>query len=305
MSMEVIDLITALWLGFIGACVGSFLNVVAYRVPLGMSVVWKPSHCPRCGRPIRPYDNVPIFGWLWLGGKCRDCQASISPRYAIVETVMGAVAFLLAYVELFSGGSNLPGGPYLDAPGAMHSVWVPYWPLLATYAVHLLLMAALTVLVLFDLDDVAAPVQFIGATLVAVTIICLLVPGANPWIDAGSAARAGNENPSRTMAVTIAAPLVLLTMFLIARRAPIMRSGNQAPQLHRRLINLVAAFVIVAASLGLDALQTTAPLAVLLVAISSAAATVRRRQIVSHAAAIWIATLVQIVFWQQFAAVWQ
>ena len=76
-----LDFVTALWLGFIGACIGSFLNVVAYRMPLGLSVVWKPSHCPKCGHDIRPRDNLPVLGWILLRGRCRDCGEPIAePR---------------------------------------------------------------------------------------------------------------------------------------------------------------------------------------------------------------------------------
>ena len=124
-SHFIIDLVTALWLGFLGACVGSFLNVVAYRLPRGMSVVWKPSHCPRCQHPIRARDNVPVLGWLLLRGKCRDCGEPIAPRYAIVEAIMGLAFFVLAYVELFTGGANLPGGPISRQSGALNVVESP------------------------------------------------------------------------------------------------------------------------------------------------------------------------------------
>ncbi len=69
----------------VGAIVGSFLNVVIYRVPRGESIVFPASRCPHCSTPIRPYDNVPIFAWLWLGGKCRSCRGSISLQYPLVE----------------------------------------------------------------------------------------------------------------------------------------------------------------------------------------------------------------------------
>src|SRR4029079_4574662 len=72
-----------------GAIVGSFLNVVAYRLPRGESLAHPPSACPSCGTPIKPYDNVPVLGWLWLRGRCRACGAPISPRYPIVEAVTG------------------------------------------------------------------------------------------------------------------------------------------------------------------------------------------------------------------------
>jgi leader peptidase (prepilin peptidase)/N-methyltransferase len=147
-----IDLITALWLGFMGACVGSFLNVVAYRVPLGMSVVWKPSHCPHCNHPIRARDNVPVLGWLMLRGRCRDCGAPISPRYAIVEAIMGIAFFLLAYLELFRGGATVFGGPLTDLRGAMDIVWMPQWRVIGQYVYHALLASVAMTLVLLRLD---------------------------------------------------------------------------------------------------------------------------------------------------------
>lgn len=85
------------WLGvaLIGAAIGSFLNVVIWRVPRGESVVAPPSACPRCGHLIRPRDNVPVVSWLVLRGRCRDCKAPISVRYPLVE-LGTVVAFLLA-----------------------------------------------------------------------------------------------------------------------------------------------------------------------------------------------------------------
>ena len=68
-----------------GACVGSFLNVIIYRLPRGQSIVFPASHCPSCGRAIRWYDNVPIVSWIVLRGECRDCGVSISARYILIE----------------------------------------------------------------------------------------------------------------------------------------------------------------------------------------------------------------------------
>jgi prepilin signal peptidase PulO-like enzyme (type II secretory pathway) len=79
----------------IGASIGSFLNVVVHRLPRGMGLIAPASHCPSCGRPIRFRDNVPVWGWLWLRGRCRDCGTAISPRYPLVELVT-AVALLIA-----------------------------------------------------------------------------------------------------------------------------------------------------------------------------------------------------------------
>lgn len=78
-----------------GAVIGSFLNVVIHRVPLGESIVSPPSHCPKCGSGIRWYDNIPIVSWLVLSGECRNCSAPISPRYAAVEGLMGLLSAML------------------------------------------------------------------------------------------------------------------------------------------------------------------------------------------------------------------
>lgn len=75
---------------------GSFLNVVIYRLPLGLNLATPPSTCPRCGTRIRPYDNIPLLSYLLLGGKCRHCRAPISPVYPLVEALT-AGAFVLAF----------------------------------------------------------------------------------------------------------------------------------------------------------------------------------------------------------------
>jgi leader peptidase (prepilin peptidase)/N-methyltransferase len=71
--------------GLFGAVIGSFLNVVVHRVPLGESIVSPGSRCPECGAPVKAYDNVPVVSWLVLRGRCRNCGAPISPRYPLVE----------------------------------------------------------------------------------------------------------------------------------------------------------------------------------------------------------------------------
>jgi leader peptidase (prepilin peptidase) / N-methyltransferase len=86
--------------GVFGAVVGSFLNVVIHRLPLGESLVHPRSRCPSCGTQIAGYDNIPIVSWLVLRGRCRHCQAPISPRYPAVE-LLTAVAF--AAVVLVGG----------------------------------------------------------------------------------------------------------------------------------------------------------------------------------------------------------
>jgi leader peptidase (prepilin peptidase) / N-methyltransferase len=84
-------------LALTGAAVGSFLNVVAHRLPLGLSIVRPRSACPACGVPIASYDNVPVVSWVWLRGRCRSCGTGISARYPIIEAL---TACLFAAVAL-------------------------------------------------------------------------------------------------------------------------------------------------------------------------------------------------------------
>jgi leader peptidase (prepilin peptidase)/N-methyltransferase len=74
----------------LGALIGSFLNVVIWRLPRGESIVTPGSRCPSCRKPLAPFDNVPVLSWLVLGGRCRHCGAPISPRYPIVELLTAA-----------------------------------------------------------------------------------------------------------------------------------------------------------------------------------------------------------------------
>ena len=77
--------------GLFGLVIGSFLNVVIYRVPRDESIARPPSHCPSCSTPLAPYDNIPVLSYLILRGKCRHCRATISVRYPLVEALTGAL----------------------------------------------------------------------------------------------------------------------------------------------------------------------------------------------------------------------
>jgi leader peptidase (prepilin peptidase) / N-methyltransferase len=92
----------AAFTGLFGAIVGSFLNVVAFRLPRRESVVRPASRCPSCATPIKPYDNIPVLSWLLLRGHCRSCSAPISPRYPLVE----ALAAALCVGAVLAGGGT-------------------------------------------------------------------------------------------------------------------------------------------------------------------------------------------------------
>jgi leader peptidase (prepilin peptidase)/N-methyltransferase len=98
---------TVTFAGVFGAIVGSFLNVVAYRLPRHESLVTPASHCPSCGTPVRPYDNIPILSFLLLRGHCRSCGASISVRYPLVEALTAALCIGAVLVHHSAGGIAL------------------------------------------------------------------------------------------------------------------------------------------------------------------------------------------------------
>ena len=82
-----------------GIVIGSFLNVCIYRLPLHESIITAPSHCMTCGRKLRWYDMVPVFSWIVLGGKCRNCKSKISVQYPIIEALNGVLYVLVCAVN--------------------------------------------------------------------------------------------------------------------------------------------------------------------------------------------------------------
>jgi leader peptidase (prepilin peptidase)/N-methyltransferase len=128
-----------------GCCIGSFLNVVIYRMPLDKSLIRPASSCPSCGQAIRFYDNVPLVSWLVLCGKCRDCKARISPRYFIIELLTGAV-FLGLFVLYF----RTRYGPIL--PSLEQGGWL-------IYLIHIILLSSFIASSAIDLELWIIPIS--------------------------------------------------------------------------------------------------------------------------------------------------
>lgn len=292
-TARALDLATALWLGVVGACIGSFLNVVAYRMPRGMSVVWKPSHCPRCGRDIRPRDNVPVLGWLLLRGRCRDCGQPISPRYAVVEAVLGGAFLALAYLELFSGGANLPGG-FSPRHGAWQTVWNPDWPVVQLYAFHSALLSALLALGLIDQDGERAPPQVLAFAAAALAVAVVWWPhcyperwgpsATAPWSAAGDALLGGMVG---------AGPWIAAALWGCMR-------GKQKPLV--RVLNPLAAGALAGATLGGAA---SGRLAIAwLIALGAGCWLRLPAWRGSPLLLLWLLTLGHILFWDRLATLW-
>ncbi len=112
-----LDIVFVIFVALVGLVVGSFLNVVVWRVPRGESIVTPPSACPACAHRIRARDNIPVLSWLLLQGRCRDCRTSISARYPAVEIVTAVVFILIAlrFGMTDLGVAALPAFLYLAA----------------------------------------------------------------------------------------------------------------------------------------------------------------------------------------------
>jgi len=178
------------WITFtfaFGCCVGSFLNVVVYRLPREKSLVKPPSACPACGKHIRFYDNIPLISYLLLGRKCRYCKAPISPRYFVIELLTGLV-FVFTYYLFFR--SYLRAG----VPAFLSGGWL-------LYIVTIILLSALVAASAIDLELWIIPlwlcwivtaVGIVASALAPLLIDYKLIRGYHllPYASAGTAALA-------------------------------------------------------------------------------------------------------------------
>ncbi|MDX2377135.1 prepilin peptidase [Microbacterium sp. LRZ72] len=137
--------------GLFGLVIGSFLNVVAHRVPAGIPLT-RESRCPRCAAPVRPWQNVPVLSWLALRGRCASCRTPISARYPLVEAITGVAFVAVTWLALHAA----PASAIAPAPGAL------------VLAAYLWFAAASVVLTLTDLDRQLLPRAIVLPSAVAV-----------------------------------------------------------------------------------------------------------------------------------------
>lgn len=136
------------WAFVFGAIIGSFLNVVIYRLPIGQSLVSPPSRCPKCGYSLKWYDNVPIVGWVMLGGRCRRCRAPVSIQYPLVELITALLFVLVVWLT--------PPGPLMIS--------------------RLLLVCVLIVLFGIDLEHQILPNSITLPGIVAGVLLSVIAP---------------------------------------------------------------------------------------------------------------------------------
>jgi leader peptidase (prepilin peptidase)/N-methyltransferase len=140
-----------------GTIVGSFLNVCIYRLPRGESIIYPPSHCPKCYQPIRAEDNLPVLSWFLLRARCRSCRQSISPVYPVIEFLTGAL-FFLYYWRL--------AGFYAE----------PAWGTTALYVVHVAFLSALLAATVIDFKHYIIPDEISIPGIIVAAIASFALP---------------------------------------------------------------------------------------------------------------------------------
>jgi len=157
-----------IWLPFIfawGCCIGSFLNVVIYRLPRDKSIVSPPSACPKCNEHIRFYDNIPLFSWLALRGKCRFCKTPISPRYITIELFVGLL-FLGLFLLYFHTG-------YIKSiPGLLQGGWL-------IYLLHIAMLSSFVAASAIDLELWVIPLSICWFVTIVGFIVSAIAPAFN------------------------------------------------------------------------------------------------------------------------------
>jgi leader peptidase (prepilin peptidase)/N-methyltransferase len=147
---------TAVFVFCFGACVGSFLNVVIYRLPAGMSVISPPSRCPTCGAHLKFFsENLPIIGWFIVRGRCRYCGVRISPQYMLIELLM-ALMFLGLYIALYAIGPSTPWWGGIGGQWWYYNTAFRTWPVFIAWA---FLLAGLVAMTVIDARTFTIPIQ--------------------------------------------------------------------------------------------------------------------------------------------------
>lgn len=244
----------------LGANVGSFLNVVVWRMPIGRSIVHGDSCCPVCNTKIAGRDNIPIFGWLGLGGRCRQCQTEISSRYPKVEALVACIFLLFYFVELISGGANLPLRPINTYRGVLWVIMYAKWDLIGLYLFHCFLFATVVVWMQMLKNGNPVPRRMMLITL-AIGLICpiafpqlVLVPALPPFTaSTGTVSVATRAAAINVLVGAVLGGLIgLLATWLLINRPYAQQSHKVTPFSS----NLVWLFALAGSVLGWQAALT-------------------------------------------------
>jgi leader peptidase (prepilin peptidase)/N-methyltransferase len=309
----------AVWVFSIGAMVGSFLNVVVHRLPMGRSVIFGRSACPACGTGIRPQDNVPILAWLRLGGRCWHCGSLIDARYPLVEASLAGFCLALCYAELLSGGVTLPIRDPNYFAGLLWIVLYAKWDLIGIFVYHVAAVALALTWALIAADGRRIPARHVAAALVVMG----LLPVALPWLHpvplvhpplAGAVAGAplAFDTPEwlwRGLAVSLAGMAVGATVgagLAILRRADHdRRPEDSEPAPGPAAPSLAAILALVGAVFGWQAVPAVALVALVAVAVARGwSRWIGRRGSIPLELCVVGAVVVHLFLWRWIVAAW-
>ena len=181
-SLHLAAIFTAICVFCLGACLGSFLNVVIYRLPAGLGLILPASRCPHCETELSARDNIPIVAWLLLGGRCRYCQAPISPRYLLVELTVGLLFVGLLLLHIKFGARTLPFQPDTALYGEPYDIVVSQgrWDLFGMFLWHGCFLTVLLATSLIACDGHAPPRSLIWFGLITAAVVSLVWPELRP-----------------------------------------------------------------------------------------------------------------------------
>ncbi|MCL4203829.1 MAG: A24 family peptidase [Pirellulaceae bacterium] len=296
-QMRFFEAVIAVWFFFFGASLGSFLNVVVYRTPRGFSLLGS-SFCPKCKHAIRWHDNIPVFGWISLRGRCRDCHSTIAGRYPLIEAITGLMVLGLAVVELFCRGANLPSRTSGGYPGLSWLAQQVPWDLVATLVAHTGLLCILLSWALIRRDGHRVPRGVLLFGLIFGLGLPALAPAVQPvaWIaerpqwlaECAWSQRFDTTVVGGLIGFTLGGVQALVSRVWRSRREPVPCG----------LLDLAAAVALVGAVLGWQAAVSTTLLAASIRVIAS---TVTGGVLSRNASDAWIflvpATFLQILAW--------
>ncbi|MFG0266183.1 MAG: prepilin peptidase [Rhodopirellula sp. JB055] len=278
---------------YIGACWGSFLNVVAYSLPRGESIALRSSACPKCGVPIRRIDNLPIFSYLNLGGRCRDCGVTIPVRYLIVELVAAGIFASLFLFELVTGAANVPGFQHYTFTGILWIILYTKWPVVGIVLYHAALMCTLLTLALTDLDRRRLPAWFGWTSVLIFAGLPMIASQLQPF----TLALPSSVPDAASRAATILVGAVTGGVLGIAIQ--------RVSQLGKRCRALPLALTLIGISLGWQATVTiTAIFVLLLLTVRHFDTSGARRRLLQPTAVLLAAVMIHHPLWKWIAGVW-
>lgn len=296
---RVVDVLIFSWCLWVGASVGSFLNVVAWRMPRGSSVKGR-SHCPRCMSKLRAQDNIPVLGWLFLGGRCFSCRLPISIRYPFVELVVGLSLSAVCVGQLYQ--FSLPRQT-ISGLSAIFSSPVVDWRSLVVLIYHLTVLSLSWALGLIRIDGHGLPQSLIKWALLLATVPMILEPSlmvvpwqaeVTPnWLPDGRYLDAVMRILTSLVAATLMAR-ILVRSFCPNADLKLDPLGKPTA----RLVDLIVILILPSLVIGWHSLAAIVILASVLAAVLQPSLGWKKDALGCFAISLPIAFTLQVVFWR-------